>query len=117
MQHLISASDIHPDIEGSDHCPVSAVFKFRISAARKPPPWATKNFPEFQGKQLSIKDLFAASVKRERSPEITLKAAAATKKTKKENVKITNFFAPKSTVPIECESAPKKEKEEAIQIE
>jgi len=97
LQNRIRSADIHPDVEGSDHCPISAVFSFRLEAAAKPPLAATKNFPEFQGKQLSIKELFSTSAKRERSPENTLKVLPV-KKSKTSNTKITNFFMPKNAV-------------------
>jgi len=99
LDEFISNCDIHPDIEGSDHCPVSARFNFCIEPSSKPPPAATKYFPEFQGKQLSIKDLFAKkSAKRDRSPEVYQPKVTA-KKAKPVNSKITSFFAPKLPTP------------------
>eukprot|EP00088_Acartia_fossae_P013414 TRINITY_DN17026_c0_g1_i1.p1 TRINITY_DN17026_c0_g1~~TRINITY_DN17026_c0_g1_i1.p1 ORF type:complete len:506 (+),score=50.37 TRINITY_DN17026_c0_g1_i1:57-1574(+) len=96
LEPLISCCDIHPEIEGSDHCPVSASFKIELDPSDKPPSSATKYYPELQGKQLSIKDMFSKVEKRERSPE-NVNVSKVVKKPKQSSGKITNFFVPTKT--------------------
>ena len=45
---LCSLCEIHPEVEGSDHCPVSARFNLILDPSSKPPSSATKYYPEFQ---------------------------------------------------------------------
>ena len=74
----------------------------------KPPPLATKYYPEFQGRQLNIKDMFSApqpAIKRPVSQQqdyISCQQAPATKRAKQSNAakkpaKITNFFTTTKT--------------------
>jgi len=95
LENLIRESEIHPDIEGSDHCPVSARFTFTLRGAGKPPSAATKYFKEFQGKQLSIKDMFSKAGKRELVRPDNNQNRVVAKKAKTGPAKITNFFVPK----------------------
>ena len=62
-ENLVSC-DIHPDIEGSDHCPVSAVINLKVIPAEKCPSYCTKNFPEFAGKQQKVSHFFTSNAKR-----------------------------------------------------
>jgi len=108
LKHFISDCDIHADILGSDHCPVSASFNINIIPESKPPPLATKYYPEFQGRQLNIKDMFSApqpAIKRpvsQQQDSISCQQAPATKRAKQSNAakkpaKITNFFTTTKT--------------------
>jgi len=97
LENLISESEIHPDIEGSDHCPVSARFTFNLRGAGKPPSAATKYYKEFQGKQLSIKDMFSKAGKRELLRPDNNQNRVVAKKAKTGPAKITSFFVPKTT--------------------
>ena len=58
MTTYILDCDIQPEVLGSDHCPVQAIFTFKISPLDKPPEWCTKNFKEFSGKQVKVSDFF-----------------------------------------------------------
>ena len=94
-EDLLSGCDIHPDVEGSDHCPVSADFEinFEAQGKRKFPAVCTKFYPEFAGKQKKLLDFFSTAEKRtsvNRSGE-----EPATKKQKTVQAKMSNFFAPK----------------------
>jgi AP endonuclease-2 len=73
----VKASDIHPSIKGSDHCPVSVNLHDEITTdtgeklilrdlihmgvdagKREPPRLAAKHWPEFQGKQMLMSSFF-----------------------------------------------------------
>jgi len=101
MKDLASYCDINTDILGSDHCPVTARFQLEIEASAKIPSTATKYFPEFQGRQLSIKDMMQNATNSTANFQSAIKRSStnsqpAAKKVKP--AKITNFFAPKNVV-------------------
>eukprot|EP00088_Acartia_fossae_P067981 TRINITY_DN853_c0_g1_i3.p1 TRINITY_DN853_c0_g1~~TRINITY_DN853_c0_g1_i3.p1 ORF type:complete len:534 (-),score=82.79 TRINITY_DN853_c0_g1_i3:10-1611(-) len=123
FKEKLSSCDIHPDILGSDHCPVSGRLDLNLEPALKPPPSCTKFYPEFQGRQLNIKDMFKTAVaaknnsttttvttqKRPHNNLTTAKDALQPNKKQKganSGAKITAFFAPKKTqdvnINIEC---------------
>lgn len=56
--NFIEFCDIHPEIEGSDHCPVKAELKINIKSSTKCPPCCTKYMPEFGGRQQKLSDFF-----------------------------------------------------------
>lgn len=56
--NFVEFCDIHPDIEGSDHCPVKAELKIKIKSASKCPPCCTKYLPEFGGRQQKLSAFF-----------------------------------------------------------
>jgi len=107
MKQFLKDCDIHAEILGSDHCPVSANFNFNITPGQKPPPLATKFYPEFQGRQLNLKDMLATSSQKATLPANTATNATkrplesssiappAAKKSKQAPAKITNFFTSK----------------------
>jgi len=108
MKSLASYCDINPDILGSDHCPVTATFQLEIEASSRIPSTATKYFPEFQGRQLSIKDMMQNATKPAAKLQLSIKRNTTTFGTnsqpavkKAKPAKITNFFAPKKVA--ECE--------------
>ena len=55
----LSECEIHPDVEDSDHCPVSAELALRLVPSEKCPQYCTKNFPEFSGRQQKLSQFFA----------------------------------------------------------
>lgn len=61
---LVRECEIHPEVEGSDHCPVSAVFEVGASQPPPlPPEHCTKNFAEFSGgRQRKVSHFFQAKV-------------------------------------------------------
>lgn len=59
LQNAVSC-DIRPDIYGSDHCPVEAVFSCDIEAVDIMPELCSALMPEFKGKQRSIKSFMTA---------------------------------------------------------
>lgn len=73
----------------------------------KPPPLATKYYPEFQGRQLNLKDMFSApqlaiANKRPLSQQQDCQQASVAKRAKqltaaKKPAKITNFFSTTKT--------------------
>jgi len=85
------ASDIHPDIEGSDHCPVSAILKIKFTAAQTIPKLCSINMPEFAGKQKTIQNFFAkTSMNAESCGESTQNSTTTSKKRKlQQNDKIS----------------------------
>ncbi|XP_043201351.1 DNA-(apurinic or apyrimidinic site) endonuclease 2-like [Amphibalanus amphitrite] len=52
---LVYRCDVLADVQGSDHCPVRATIGARLEAAGRPPPACTRYYPEFAGRQLTIK--------------------------------------------------------------
>uniref|UniRef100_A0A8C4EA37 DNA-(apurinic or apyrimidinic site) endonuclease n=1 Tax=Dicentrarchus labrax TaxID=13489 RepID=A0A8C4EA37_DICLA len=48
------AADIMPEVEGSDHCPVSGQLSCSLLPSSKPPPLCTRYLPEFAGKQQKL---------------------------------------------------------------
>uniref|UniRef100_T1J0E6 DNA-(apurinic or apyrimidinic site) endonuclease n=1 Tax=Strigamia maritima TaxID=126957 RepID=T1J0E6_STRMM len=71
-QRTLDSSDIHPEIKGSDHCPVTAQFKCHPIAS-KTPFLCTKNWPEFAGKQQTLKSFFQKIDKTEKTNNSPLK--------------------------------------------
>jgi AP endonuclease-2 len=49
---------IRPEVEGSDHCPVVASLRGRISPSKRPPALCTRFMPEFAGKQQKLASYF-----------------------------------------------------------
>ncbi len=60
LKGCLFACDIHPDVLGSDHCPVSAQFDClpKTLNGDKAPSWCTKYFPEFAGSQQKLSAFF-----------------------------------------------------------
>uniref|UniRef100_A0A3P9HFW6 DNA-(apurinic or apyrimidinic site) endonuclease n=1 Tax=Oryzias latipes TaxID=8090 RepID=A0A3P9HFW6_ORYLA len=48
------ATDIMPEVEGSDHCPVWGKLSCSVLPSSKPPPLCTRYLPEFVGKQQKL---------------------------------------------------------------
>lgn len=72
LNHAVSC-DIRPDIHGSDHCPVAAVFSCNLEASCVIPGLCSAFMPEFKGKQRSIKAFLKAGCPRSYSnPEDSL---------------------------------------------
>ena len=60
----LESAEIHPDIVGSDHCPVTAKFHSLVFvASKKVPAFATKFYPELTGTQKKIRDFFRKAPK------------------------------------------------------
>ena len=85
--------DIHPEIMGSDHCPVSATFDFVPVKPEKLPLYCTKNFPEFSGNQQKLSAYFKTNPEKRKLDQQTEKSAA--KKKVIQQSKIGNFFLKK----------------------
>merc|ERR1712142_1304890 len=97
MTTYILDCDIQPEVLGSDHCPVQAVFNFKILPPDKPPEWCTKNFKEFSGKQVKVSDFF---VKADKSDPIGVKRKLLNTSETSKKSKITNFFVARSNTKI-----------------
>ena len=98
MAPLILDCDIQPEVLGSDHCPVLALFNLHILPPEKPPESCTKFFREFSGKQVKLSNFFTKSDKRPQfqiDKDNPLKNPA--KKPRVEASKITTFFSKTST--------------------
>jgi hypothetical protein len=97
---LLLESDIHPNVTGSDHCPVHVKLRMRCSPSPKCPSICSSFFPEFAGRQLKITQFLLKAKKCSPSvvsnndrgqPEAKrLNAAAARKTQQKKN--ISSFF-------------------------
>eukprot|EP00095_Tigriopus_kingsejongensis_P004544 maker-scaffold893_size84343-snap-gene-0.21 protein:Tk04544 transcript:maker-scaffold893_size84343-snap-gene-0.21-mRNA-1 annotation:"dna-(apurinic or apyrimidinic site) lyase 2" len=86
MRSSVTHCDIHPEIEGSDHCPVKADLALVLEPAAKLPAYCTKNFPEFAGQQQKLSSFFQKGVKRpkdstDEDPTTTTKKVKVTQKT------------------------------------
>ncbi|OQR79045.1 DNA-(apurinic or apyrimidinic site) lyase 2-like [Tropilaelaps mercedesae] len=57
LKYFVSC-EIHPEIMGSDHCPVSAVLDINAISAEKLSKKCTRFWPEFAGTQTSLKGFF-----------------------------------------------------------
>ncbi|XP_065067010.1 DNA-(apurinic or apyrimidinic site) endonuclease 2-like [Rhopilema esculentum] len=73
MKYAVSC-DIRPDIHGSDHCPVVAVFSCSVKAAETLPDMCTTYMPEFRGRQKSIKAFFQTGPKQTASSEMKMRS-------------------------------------------
>lgn len=58
-KRYVTECDIHPEIEGSDHCPVKAELSCIIDSAEKCPPCCTKYLGKFGGKQQKLLQFFS----------------------------------------------------------
>ena len=66
---LVSA-DICPDVEGSDHCPVTIDIDCTPIPATTCPPFCTKFMPEFSGKQQKLSMFFTKLIKTDSNKDI-----------------------------------------------
>lgn len=56
----LAKAEVHNDVHGSDHCPISATFHTLIPVpAQRPPRDAAKFYKEFYGKQTNLKDFLS----------------------------------------------------------
>ena len=99
MQSFITACDIWPEMEGSDHCPVYAELKVSGVPPKKPPQYCTKNFQEFAGQQQKLSAYFSAHNKRkmedsESESNCSTSSTVVVKKRIKQK-DISNFFMKK----------------------
>ena len=105
MSPVILNCDIQPEVLGSDHCPVLAMFNIIVQPSEKTPETCTKYFKEFSGKQVKLSNFFIKTDKRS-IPEDRTAAASPSKKRKVDGkAKITSFFTSKNPKPstIICE--------------
>lgn len=58
LQPFLVECNIRSDMLGSDHCPVSAKFSVAINTSKALPLVSSKYFPEFTGKQTTLKQFF-----------------------------------------------------------
>lgn len=57
LSTYLEKAEVHNDVHGSDHCPISATFHTLIPVpAERPPRDAAKFYKEFYGKQTNLKD-------------------------------------------------------------
>jgi len=109
--HLVTC-DIHPDIQGSDHCPVSAQLAFLGKNSVKLPALCTKYFPEFSGSQQKLSTYFNKTKPEKRKLESDPFPVPATGKKKvvvAQQKNISSFFIKKTSQIIK--------KDETIQIQ
>jgi len=91
--------EIHPDIQGSDHCPVTATYNLNPQAADKPPEQCTKYFKEFSGKQVKLSNFFIKSDRPQQLSKNSDSCPVPLKKAKSDpKNKITSFFTSKETL-------------------
>ncbi|CAL8082038.1 unnamed protein product [Orchesella dallaii] len=61
LAEYLESAEVHPDMMGSDHCPISATFHSLVPVSSdNPPSFSTKHYPEFSGKQKNLKEFFQA---------------------------------------------------------
>lgn len=91
--------DIHPEVQGSDHCPVTAIYNLNPLASDKPPEQCTKYFKEFSGKQVKLSNFF---IKTDRTQQLSKNSDSCPVPLKKAKPdpknKITSFFTSKDSV-------------------
>nr|XP_033777165.1 DNA-(apurinic or apyrimidinic site) lyase 2 isoform X2 [Geotrypetes seraphini]XP_033777174.1 DNA-(apurinic or apyrimidinic site) lyase 2 isoform X2 [Geotrypetes seraphini]XP_033777182.1 DNA-(apurinic or apyrimidinic site) lyase 2 isoform X2 [Geotrypetes seraphini] len=54
VRELFQDSDLMPEVEGSDHCPVRAHLRCKVLPAPRCPPFCTRYLPEFAGRQQKL---------------------------------------------------------------
>ena len=117
LSEFLSESNIHPTIEDSDHCPVSAVISVALLPSQKCPQYCTKNFPEFSGRQQKVSQFFTKRKSGENVPSGSLLPPA--KRPKQQTM--LNFFQSKATVKTVNSETPVIEErgssEEGINVE
>ena len=92
LSESLSECEIHPDVEDSDHCPVSAELSVTLLPSQKCPQYCTKNFPEFSGRQQKVSQFFVKRSSDEKVPSGSLPPPA--KKPKQQTM--LNFFQSKA---------------------
>ncbi|ODN05652.1 DNA-(apurinic or apyrimidinic site) lyase 2 [Orchesella cincta] len=121
LAKYLDNAEVHPDIMGSDHCPISATFHSLVPVpATNAPSFATNNYPEFSGKQKKLKEFFQAPGKskfesegwsqsitnfndgnRKRSREREKETSSNSQKPKRVQTKLNMFFNKNSLLPKE----------------
>jgi len=92
LKDHIEDSDILPEVMGSDHCPVQAIFKLKVEPALKPPAAATKYFPEFSGKQQNLRNFFQPADKNKMANKRPNDGCDKNSKKAKQQKSIQSFF-------------------------
>lgn len=99
LSTYLEKAEVHSDIYGSDHCPISATFHTLIPVpAEKPPLEAAKYYKEFCGKQTNLKDFLSRNDGCPAQNAFDILSRAKSKKSSASDgkqVNITNFFAKK----------------------
>lgn len=99
LSTYLEKAEVHTDINGSDHCPISATFHSLMPIpADKPPMDAAKNFKEFCGKQMNLKDFLNRNGHIPSQNSFDLSGVTKSKKNAASDTKqanITKFFVKK----------------------
>lgn len=99
LSAYLEKAEVLSDIQGSDHCPISATFHTLIPVpAEKPPPDAAKYYKEFCGKQTNLKDFLNRNDGRPTQNSFDLLNGTKSKRSSASDGKqadITKFFAKK----------------------
>ena len=66
VEKCLTGASIMPEIEGSDHCPVTVELNCEPVPAKSCPPLCTKHMPEFAGKQKKL-SMFFTKIKNDES--------------------------------------------------
>ncbi len=94
----VSGCDIHPEVEGSDHCPVSARLEVELEPADSEPKHCSKNFPEFSGGRQQKVSRFFTAKKEEGKSEMAAEAMKRPKPSSSsgggapKQLKLSSFF-------------------------
>ncbi|KAI9026302.1 exodeoxyribonuclease III [Hyaloraphidium curvatum] len=72
----VTASDIHAEVKGSDHCPVTLDLDLPVQSGLKPPALAASLRPEFSSKQQSISSFFKPKAPKDDSNDAASKRKA-----------------------------------------
>ena len=100
----LSECEIHPDVEDSDHCPVSAELTLRLVPSEKSPQNCTKNFPEFSGRQQKLSQFFAKRTPVAGDGSAAQPPPAKKPREAKQQTTMRNFFQSKAAKAVASET-------------
>lgn len=103
LLQYFNSCDIHPDVMGSDHCPVSAVLDIDLISNDKLIKRCTKNWPEFSGKQISLSSFLvkkSSSADEVKEPTAKKRTASAANG----QATLSTFFKKRTKVDVEEKS-------------
>lgn len=94
LSDRLKGCDIHPEIMGSDHCPVKAEIDLTPIPSNSLPQICTSNFIEFGGCQKKVSSFFQAPCPDKRKPENDCSKALKKSAPACKQAKLSSFFKP-----------------------
>lgn len=89
LEH-VTASDISPHIQGSDHCPVVVDINVSFCPADKPPSLCSQFLPEFSGRQQKLTSFLTSRATMETKSRTTVEASKSTSPSESDSRKRKN---------------------------